>query len=102
MPALMTALEVAKVLILLVGLALGQGLKEALGNKKGIRRFGQSSVPLDEALVSCVVDLSGRPYLAYNLEIRQEKVGHFSTELVHDFFLAFTTFYLLRPHLSFK
>ena len=74
-----------------VGLALGQGLKEALGDKKGIRRFGQSSVPLDEALVSCVVDLSGRPYIAYNLEIRQEKVGNFSTELVHDFFLAFTT-----------
>lgn len=73
-----------------VGLALGQGLREALGDKKGIRRFGEATVPLDEALVSCVVDLSGRPFLAYNLKIRQEKVGNFATELIHDFFLALT------------
>ena len=73
-----------------VGLALGQGFREALGDKRGIRRFGEATVPLDEALVSCVVDLSGRPFLAYNLKIRQEKVGNFATELIHDFFLAFT------------
>lgn len=73
-----------------VGLALGQALREALGDKKGIRRFGEATVPLDEALVSCVVDLSGRPFLAYNLKIRQEKVGNFATELIHDFFLALT------------
>ena len=69
-----------------VGLALGQALREALGDKHGIRRFGAASVPLDEALVECVVDLSGRPFLAYNLEIQQERVGNFSTELIHDFF----------------
>ncbi len=73
-----------------VGLALGQAFREALGDKKGIRRFGEATVPLDEALVSCVVDLSGRPFLAYNLPIKQEKVGNFATELIHDFFLAFT------------
>ena len=73
-----------------VGLALGQAFREALGDKKGIRRFGDATVPLDEALVSCVVDLSGRPFLAYNLKIQQEKVGNFSTELIHDFHLAFT------------
>ena len=73
-----------------VGLALGQAFREALGDKRGIRRFGEATVPLDEALVSCVVDLSGRPFLAYNLKIRQEKVGNFATELIHDFFLAFT------------
>lgn len=73
-----------------VGLALGQAFREALGNKKGIRRFGEATVPLDEALVSCVVDLSGRPFLAYNLKIKQEKVGNFATELIHDFHLAFT------------
>jgi imidazoleglycerol-phosphate dehydratase len=73
-----------------VGLALGQAFREALGDKKGIRRFGDATVPLDEALVSCVVDLSGRPFLAYNLKIQQEKVGDFSTELIHDFHLAFT------------
>jgi imidazoleglycerol-phosphate dehydratase len=73
-----------------VGLALGQAFREALGDKKGIRRFGEATVPLDEALVSCVVDLSGRPFLAYNLKIQQEKVGNFATELIHDFHLACT------------
>ncbi|MBI3302937.1 MAG: imidazoleglycerol-phosphate dehydratase HisB [Deltaproteobacteria bacterium] len=73
-----------------VGLALGQAFREALGDKQGIRRFGEAAVPLDEALVSCVVDLSGRPFLVYNLKIHQEKVGNFATELIHDFFLAFT------------
>ena len=83
-----------------VGLALGQVLREALGDKQGIRRFGEASVPLDEALVSCVVDLSGRPFLAYNLAIRQEKVGQFSTELVHDFFLALTHQVGMNLHLN--
>jgi imidazoleglycerol-phosphate dehydratase len=73
-----------------VGLALGQAFREALGDKKGIRRFGEATVPLDEALVSCVIDLSGRPFLAYNLKIQQEQVGTFATELIHDFYLAFT------------
>ncbi len=73
-----------------VGLALGLAFREALGDKHGIRRFGDATVPLDEALVSCVVDLSGRPFLVYNLDIRQEKVGTLATELIHDFFLAFT------------
>ena len=83
-----------------VGLALGQALREALGDKHGIRRFGEASVPLDEALVSCVVDLSGRPFLAYNLEIRQERVGNFSTELIHDFFLALTNQVAMNLHLN--
>ncbi len=83
-----------------IGLALGQALREALGDKHGIRRFGDASVPLDEALVSCVVDLSGRPFLAYNLEIQQERVGNFSTELVHDFFLALTNQVGMNLHLN--
>jgi imidazoleglycerol-phosphate dehydratase len=83
-----------------VGLALGQAFREALGDKRGIRRFGDATVPLDEALVSCVVDLSGRPFLAYNLKIRQEKVGHFATELIHDFFLAFTNQLGLNLHFN--
>ncbi len=83
-----------------VGLALGQALREALGDKQGIRRFGAASVPLDEALVECVIDLSGRPFLAYNLDIRQEKVGNFSTELVHDFFLALTNQVGMNLHLN--
>ena len=83
-----------------IGLALGQALREALDDKHGIRRFGEASVPLDEALVECVVDLSGRPFLAYNLEIRQERVGTFSTELIHDFFLALTNQVGMNLHLN--
>ena len=60
-----------------VGLTLGEALRRALGEKTGIRRFGEATVPLDEALVSVVVDLSGRPYLAYNVKLAQERVGSF-------------------------
>jgi imidazoleglycerol-phosphate dehydratase len=71
-----------------VGLALGQALREALGDKRGIRRFGESSVPLDEALVTTVVDLSGRPLFVYDVKIKQAKIGAFDVELIHDFLLA--------------
>jgi len=71
-----------------VGLVLGQALREALGDKAGIRRFGEATVPLDEALVQTVVDLSGRPFLAYDVRIKQAKVGSFDVELIHDFLLA--------------
>ena len=73
-----------------VGLALGQALREALGDKKGIRRFGEASVPLDEALVTTVVDLSGRPFFVYDVKIEQAKIGAFDVELIHDFLLALT------------
>jgi imidazoleglycerol-phosphate dehydratase len=73
-----------------VGLTLGEALRQALGDKAGIRRFGDAACPLDEALVYAVVDLSGRPFLGYNLKIEQARVGTFDTELVHDFFLALT------------
>jgi len=83
-----------------VGLALGQALREALGDKTGIRRFGDAICPLDEALVQAVVDLSGRPFLAYNLDIQQARVGDFDTELVHDFMLAFTNQAAMNLHLT--
>ena len=73
-----------------VGLALGQALREALGDKKGIRRFGEASVPLDEALVTTVVDLSGRPFFVYDVKIEHAKIGAFDVELIHDFLLALT------------
>jgi imidazoleglycerol-phosphate dehydratase len=73
-----------------VGLCLGQALKEALGDKAGIRRFGEATVPLDEALVSSIVDLSGRPFFAYEVKIKQAKIGTFDVELIHDFLLALT------------
>jgi imidazoleglycerol-phosphate dehydratase len=71
------------------GLTLGQAFKEALGDKQRVRRFGESSVPLDEALSRVVVDLSGRPYLSYNVKIRPGRVGDFDTDLPHEFFQAF-------------
>jgi imidazoleglycerol-phosphate dehydratase len=71
-----------------VGLVLGQALREALGEKKGIRRFGEATVPLDEALVQTVVDLSGRPFFVYDVQITQQKIGQFDVELIHDFLLA--------------
>src|SRR5215475_9733772 len=73
-----------------VGLALGQALREALGDKAGIRRFGDAACPLDEALVRVTVDLSGRPFFVYDVKIKQDRIGTFDTELVHDFLLALT------------
>ena len=71
-----------------VGLVLGQAIREALGEKAGIRRFGEATVPLDEALVQVVVDLSGRPFFVYDVKIAQQKIGQFDVELIHDFLLA--------------
>lgn len=82
-----------------VGLALGQALREALGDKVGIRRFGDAVCPLDEALVQAVVDLGGRPFLAYRLDIPHGRVGTFDTELVHDFMLAFANQAAMNLHL---
>ena len=68
-----------------IGICLGQVLKEALGDKKGIKRYGNAFVPMDEALAQVVVDLSNRPHLEFRAELPSEKVGTFDTELVHEF-----------------
>ena len=73
-----------------IGICLGKVFAEALGDKKGIIRYGNFTLPMDEALIMCAVDISGRDYLAYRLEIPTEKVGTFDTELVEEFMLAFT------------
>jgi len=83
-----------------VGLTLGQAMRDALADKKGIRRFGNQTVPLDEALVSVVVDLSGRPYLVYELDPGRERVGDFDTSLIHDFLLAFVNELKLNLHVD--
>jgi imidazoleglycerol-phosphate dehydratase len=83
-----------------VGLTLGEALRNALGDKRGIRRFGEATVPLDEALVSVVVDLSGRPFLGYNVKLGQERVGTFDVELVHDFLLALTNQVGMNLHVN--
>ena len=68
-----------------IGIALGQAFAEALGNKKGIRRYGDTTLPMDESLILTAVDLSGRGYLGYALQIPTQKVGTFDTELVEEF-----------------
>lgn len=72
-----------------IGIALGQAFAEALGDKRGIVRYGSMTLPMDEALILTAVDLSGRDWLGYGLEIPTEKVGTFDTELVEEFFLGF-------------
>ena len=73
------------------GIALGQALTEALGDKRGIRRYGSCLLPMDDALVRCALDLSGRPFLIWNMELPTPKIGTFDTELVREFFQAFST-----------
>ena len=72
-----------------VGIALGQAFKMALGDKKGITRYGNMILPMDESLILTAVDLSGRGYLGYDLKIPTQKVGTFDTELVEEFWLGF-------------
>ena len=74
-----------------VGIALGQALREALGDKRGIRRYGSCHLAMDDAQVRCALDLSGRPYLICNLDLPFGKIGSFDTELVREFFQALST-----------
>jgi len=74
-----------------VGICLGQAFDQALGTKEGITRYGFFILPMDEALATVAVDLSGRPFLAYNLDMTSSKVGGFDTDLTHEFFQAFIT-----------
>ena len=73
------------------GIALGQALAEALGDKRGIRRYGACLLPMDDALVRAALDLSARPYLVWNVDLPTAKIGTFDTELVREFFQAFST-----------
>ena len=72
-----------------IGISLGQAFKSALGDKKGIYRYGDKILPMDETLILAAVDLSGRGYLNYDLQIPTQKVGTFDTELVEEFWLGF-------------
>ncbi len=86
-----------------VGIAVGQAFKEALGEKKGIRRFAEANVPLNEALAQCIVDISGRAFFVFNVDLPKAKLGEFDVELVPEFFQAFsansgTTLHLNSPY----
>lgn len=82
-----------------IGIVLGQALCQALGDKRGIRRYGSCILPMDEALILCAVDLSGRSCLRLQAQIPTEKVGTFDTELVEEFFQALTREARMNLHL---
>jgi imidazoleglycerol-phosphate dehydratase len=83
-----------------VGIVLGQALARALGEKRGIRRFGHALVPMDEALAEAVVDLSGRPFLAWSVSFARPKIGEMDTELFEEFFRALAFNGLITLHVT--
>lgn len=83
-----------------IGIALGEAFKNALGDKRGIRRYGSCTLPMDEALILTAVDLSGRMFLNYGLNIPTEKVGSFDTELTEEFWLGFSRNALCNLHIK--
>ena len=83
-----------------IGIVIGEALKEALGTKEGIRRYGQATVPMDETLASVAVDLSGRPCLVYNVRLPKVKIGEFDVELAKEFFQALTNNLAANVHIN--
>jgi imidazoleglycerol-phosphate dehydratase len=83
-----------------VGLCLGQALAQALGERSGIRRFGDATAPLDEALVACALDCSGRPYLVYEVEAGSEMIGSYDTGLTEHFFESLVAKAAITLHLT--
>ncbi|MBO7187527.1 MAG: imidazoleglycerol-phosphate dehydratase HisB [Clostridia bacterium] len=83
-----------------IGIALGQAFLSALGDKKGITRYGDIILPMDESLILCAVDISGRAYLGYNLEVRAKKLGDYDTELTEEFFIAFAQNAKITLHIN--
>ncbi|TVQ44861.1 MAG: imidazoleglycerol-phosphate dehydratase HisB [Gloeocapsa sp. DLM2.Bin57] len=82
-----------------VGITLGQAIAKAIGDRRGIVRFGNFVAPLDEALVQVTLDFSGRPYLNYSLEIPTERVGNYDTQLVREFFVALVNHSQITLHI---
>lgn len=83
-----------------VGICLGQGLKDALGDKKGIRRFSHASLPMQESLANIAIDISGRPSLVFNVKFHTQKIGNFDAELVEEFLEAFSTHAGINLHVN--
>ena len=82
------------------GIVLGQGIKKALGDKTGIKRYGSFLLPMDETLMLCALDLSGRPYLQYDVNLTTPQVGYFDTEMVKEFFYAISYSAEMNLHLK--
>ena len=83
-----------------VGIVLGQALAQAVGDKRGVRRYGNAAVPMDEALVAAVLDLSGRPFLAWSVAFERDKIGEMDTELFEEFFRALAMNALMTLHVT--
>jgi imidazoleglycerol-phosphate dehydratase len=83
-----------------VGITLGQAFAKAIGDKKGLRRYGHSYVPLDEALSRVVLDLSGRPGLEFGVEFKRARIGDFDVDLIHEFFQGFVNHALVTLHID--
>ncbi|MFC7735410.1 imidazoleglycerol-phosphate dehydratase HisB [Roseomonas sp. GCM10028921] len=83
-----------------VGIVLGQAIRRALADKRGIRRYGQALVPMDEALAECAIDISGRPFLAWAASFPRDKVGEMDTELFEEFFRALAMNSAMTVHLT--
>ncbi len=83
-----------------IGIVLGTAVRQALGDKQGIRRYGFARVPMDETLAEVTLDISGRPYLVYQVELPKVKVGNFDTELAREFFQAFSNNCGCNLHIS--
>ena len=82
------------------GIALGQAIVQAVGDKKGINRYGSCMLPMDDALVRAALDISARPFLVFNLDMPTQKIGNFDTELVREFFQALSTHAGLTLHID--
>lgn len=85
-----------------VGIVIGQSIRRALGDKRGIRRYGHAVVPMDEALAEAAIDISGRPFLAWSVPFARDKVGKMDTELFEEFFRAFATNAGITLHMTLK
>jgi imidazoleglycerol-phosphate dehydratase len=83
-----------------IGITLGQAFAKAIGDKRGVRRYGHAYVPLDEALSRVVVDLSGRPGLSFNVKFTRAMIGAFDVDLVHEFFQGFVNHALVTVHID--
>ncbi len=82
------------------GIVLGQAIKQALGDKTGIRRFGNFILPMDDALVLCAIDLCGRPYLSFDYTFKTPMIGEFDTELIKEFFQAISYSAMMNIHIK--
>ena len=83
-----------------VGICLGDGIRKALGEAKGIQRYGAATIPMDETLVSVAIDLSMRPYLVFQMKLRRSKIGTFDPELVEEFFKALCNHARITLHIN--